>query len=260
MKRLLTHLAHVLLLAPMLALATPPASAAAPIDVFAASSLKESLDEVGAAYTRGGGAPVRISYAASSALARQVESGAPADVFISADREWMDELQLRALLLPQSRRDLLGNSLVLVAPADSATRAVSLRRPGALLTALGSQGKLAVALTASVPAGRYARASLESLGAWTQVQPQVVEAENVRAALVLVARGEAALGIVYGTDALADPRVRVVARFPTASHPPIVYPVAQLASSRNPQAAAFVAWLHGRQARAIFKRRGFAPL
>lgn len=263
MKRLPIVLLQLLMLVPMLApeiaLAHGPTTTT-PITVFAAASMKESLDEAGIAWTRSGGARVRISYAASSALARQIEAGAPADVFISADRDWMDELQSHALLAPGSRRDLLANSLVLIAPADSAVRAVSLQHSAELIGALGRNGKLALALTASVPAGRYARASLESLGAWTQVQPRVVEAENVRAALVLVARGEAALGIVYATDALADPRVRVVARFPASSHPPIVYPVARLASSRQPQAQAFAAWLHGRQARAIFTRHGFAPL
>lgn len=258
MKRLSATLLFLLML---LSFPAPGATraAAAPIGVLAASSLKESLDEAAAAWTQTGHSPVRIAYAASSALARQVEAGVPGDVFISADRDWMDALQSAGKLAPRSRRDLLANSLVLVAPADSIVRSVSLR-PADLLSALGARGKLAMALTASVPAGRYARASLESYGAWAQLKSHVVETENVRAALVLVARGEAALGIVYATDALADQRVRVVARFAASSHPPIVYPVARLASSRHPQAAAFVAWLHGSQARATFRRRGFAPL
>ncbi|KAB8314244.1 molybdate ABC transporter substrate-binding protein [Tolypothrix campylonemoides VB511288] len=246
----------------LFALAACAAAAAprAPLTVFAAASLKESLDAAAAAYERETGTPVRVSYAASSALARQIEQRAPADVFVSADLEWMDWLQRRALVDATTRRDLLGNTLVLVAPAASRTRPVTLSRGVDLSRVLGPDGRLALALTASVPAGKYARAALESLGAWSAVQPRVVEGENVRAALLLVARGEAALGAVYATDARAEPRVRVVATFPAGSHPPIVYPAARVAASTHPDAAAFVRWLRGPTARALFVARGFRPL
>lgn len=249
------------LLAITLALAAARADAAprAPLTVFAAASLKESLDEAARAYTRRTGTPVRVSYAASSALARQIAQGAPADVVLSADRDWMDHLDARGLLRPGSRRDLLGNTLVLVAPRDARLPPVSLARPASLPQALGT-GRLALALTASVPAGRYARAAFGSLGLWPALRPRVVEAENVRAALLLVARGEARMGVVYRTDALAEPRVRVLATFPARSHPRIVYPVAVVAASRHPRAGDFAAWLRAPAARAIFHSRGFAPL
>ncbi|MXV06217.1 MULTISPECIES: molybdate ABC transporter substrate-binding protein [unclassified Xanthomonas] len=240
------------------AIALPSAAAQTPLTVFAAASLKESLDEAASAYQRARGTPVQVSYAASSTLARQVEQGAPADVFVSADQEWMDYLQQRKLIDPALRRDLLGNTLVLVAPAAS-TAQVDLRKPGALLAALGAQGRLAVGQTASVPAGKYARAALQALGQWDSVQPRLAESESVRSALMLVARGEAPLGIVYGSDAQAEPKVRVVATFPADSHAPIVYPVAPLRASAQAQAAAdFVRWLGTPPAQAIFRRHGFS--
>ncbi|WP_133499774.1 molybdate ABC transporter substrate-binding protein [Cognatilysobacter terrigena] len=248
------------LLAALLSLAAAlPAFAAPPITVFAAASLKETLDEAGVLYERSHGAPVRASYAASSALARQIEDGAPADVFVSADLDWMDELQAKRLIDAKTRRDVAGNALVLVAPADARTPGIALKRGVDLRPALGRDGRLALALTASVPAGKYGRAALESLGAWSKVRPRVVEAENVRAALQLVARGEAALGVVYASDAQAEPRVRVVARFPASTHPRIVYPAARIAVSTNPQAAAFVAWLRSPAAQAVFRKHGFLP-
>ncbi len=224
------------------------------VTVFAAASLKESLDEAAAAYGKASGTQVRVSYAASSALARQIEQGAPAQVFVSADREWMDYLQQRGRVDAASRRELLGNQLVLVAPAAS-TAKIDLARPGSVAAALGDR-RLAVGQVATVPAGRYARAALQSLGQWDAVKPRLAEAESVRAALMLVARGEAPLGIVYASDAKAEPRVRVLATFPASSHPPIVYPVAALRGS--PAAARdFVRWLSSPEARAIFVRRGF---
>lgn len=229
-----------------------------PLTVFAAASLKESMDEAAAAYQRRTGVPVRVSYAASSALARQIEQGAPADVFFSADLEWMDYLQQRGKLDPAQRRNLLGNRLVLVAPKASALK-VDLGEAGSLATALG-QGRLALGQTSSVPAGKYARASLEKLGHWTSVQAKLAESESVRAALMLVARGEAPLGIVYLSDARAEPAVRVVATFPDDSHPPIVYPVAALRGERNARAGALVTWLASPEAAAIFERRGFVLL
>lgn len=230
-----------------------------PITVFAAASLKESLDEAAVAYERRTGTPVKVAYAASSALARQIEQGAPADVFMSADLDWMDHLQQRALLDDASRRNLLGNRLVLIAPRDAKGGEIALK-PGVDLRPRLGNGRLALALTQSVPAGKYARAAFEKFGVWTQLAPQVAEAENVRAALLLVARGEAPLGVVYASDAIAEPRVRVVGRFPAGSHPPIVYPVARLRASDHRQAAAFVRWLSSPVADAIFRRRGFSIL
>ncbi|RZA36849.1 MAG: molybdate ABC transporter substrate-binding protein [Lysobacteraceae bacterium] len=227
------------------------------LTVFAAASLKESLDEAVLEYRRQTGQAVRVSYAASSALARQIEQGAPADVFVSADLDWMDYLQQRKLIDPTTRRNLLGNTLVLIAPAKGHARTVSLQPGVDLLPLLGKKGRLALALTASVPAGKYARASFTSLGVWKSLEPRVAEAENVRAALMLVARGEAPLGVVYGSDARAEPAVRVVATFPGKSHPPIVYPVARRSASVNPQASAFIHWLATPAAQSIFRKHGF---
>ena len=255
---LLRALAMLALGMGMLASPAPARSAErAPLTVFAAASLKESLDEAAAAYQHATGTPVRVSYAASSALARQIEQGAPAQVFASADLEWMDYLQKRNRIDAGSRRNLLGNRLVLVAPQAGAGK-VDLSRPGAIAATLG-KGRLAIAQTASVPAGKYGRAALESLGQWNGLPARLAETESVRAALMLVARGEAPLGIVYASDAKAEPRVRVVATFPDDSHPPIVYPVAAVrdapASARD-----FVRWLSSPPARAIFERRGFDVL
>ena len=226
------------------------------LTVFAAASLKESLDEAAATYQKQTGVPVRVSYAASSALARQIEQGAPADAFFSADLEWMDYLQQRDKLEPATRRNLLGNQLVLVAPKASKAR-VDLKRPATFLAALGD-GRLAVGQTQTVPAGKYAKASLESLSLWNGVKARLAESESVRAALMLVARGETPLGIVYASDAKAEPAVRVVATFPEESHPPIIYPVAALRGPRSAQATQFVQWLASPAADAIFTRRGFA--
>ncbi|MGO3126490.1 MAG: molybdate ABC transporter substrate-binding protein [Luteimonas sp.] len=249
-----------LLLTALAALAFLPAAAQerAPITVFAAASLKESMDAAAARYQRDTGQAVRVSYAASSALARQIEQRAPADVFVSADLEWMDWLQARNLIDPASRRVLLGNTLVLVAPADSAAQPLALARGTDLLPLLGARGRLSLALTASVPAGKYARAAFESLGQWSALQPRVAESDSVRSALTLVARGEAPLGVVYGSDAQAEPRVKVLATFPAGSHPAIVYPVARIAASRHPQSDAFVRWLDGEAASAIFRAHGFS--
>lgn len=234
-----------------------PACAAPALTVFAAASLKETFDEAAALYTRDHGIRVRMSYGASSALARQIQLSAPADVFVSADRDWMDALASRRLVDPRTRRDVAGNAMVLVAPTSSHVPAVALRRGVDLRAVLGHDGRIALALTASVPAGRYGKAALQSLGAWPGLRPRVVEAENVRAALQLVARGEAALGIVYASDALAEPRVRVVARFAHTLHPRIVYPAARVQASTHPHAEAFVAWLATPAAQAIFRRHGF---
>jgi len=232
------------------------ARAQEPLLVFAAASLKNALDEVNAAY--GPRARVTAAYAASSALARQIESGAPADAFLSADLEWMDHVDKAGLLRPGSRRRLLSNRLVLVAPAASSVQATI--APGLPLAGLlGPGGRLALADPQHVPAGKYAKAALEKLGAWTTVAPRVAAAENVRAALAFVARGEAPLGIVYETDAKAEPKTRIVAIFPAELHPPVTYPVALLRRAR-PGAPAYLEFLGGPQARAIFAKHGFTPL
>jgi molybdate transport system substrate-binding protein len=231
-----------------------------PLTVFAAASLKESLDEAAAAYQKSSGQTVRVSYAASSALARQIEQGAPADVFLSADLEWMDYLQQRKLVDPATRRNLLGNTLVLVAPATGNITPVELKPGVDLFPRLGEKGRIALGLTTSVPAGKYAKAAFTSLGVWKSLEPRVAEAESVRAALMLVARSEAPLGVVYGSDALAEPQVRILAVFPERTHAPIVYPVARIAASKHPRAAAFVRWLSTPAASKIFRAHGFKVL
>ena len=253
---LLRSFSALLLIAVSLAPTAARAQDDAGLTVFAAASLKEALDEAAAAYRKQTGVPVRVSYAASSALARQIEQGAPADVFFSADLEWMDYLQKRNRLDVATRRSLLGNRLVLIAPRASKAQ-VDLKRPATLLAALGD-GRLAVGQTRTVPAGKYAKASLESLSLWNGVRPRLAESESVRAALMLVARGETPLGIVYASDAKAEPGVRVVATFPEDSHPPIVYPVAALRGARAAQAPRFVQWLASPDADALFTKRGFA--
>jgi molybdate transport system substrate-binding protein len=229
-----------------------------PVLVFAAASLKNALDDAAGRWSKETGKQTRISYAASSALARQIESGAPADVYISADLDWMDYVAQRKLIRPESRTNLLGNRIVLIAPKESRTEAQI--EPGFPLRKLLGEGRLAMANVQAVPAGKYGKASLEALGVWTSVQDRIAQAENVRAALLLVSRGEAPLGIVYQTDAAADPGVRIVGAFPEDTHPPIVYPIALVAGSANPDAAAFVAWLQSPAARGSFERQGFTVL
>ncbi|TAA41354.1 molybdate ABC transporter substrate-binding protein [Pseudoxanthomonas winnipegensis] len=259
MTRLLPRLlrAGLVLFAATAALAAQAADSA-PVTVFAAASLKESMDQAAALYQKTTGTPVTVSYAASSTLARQIEQGAPADVFVSADLEWMDYLQQRALIDPASRRNLLGNTLVLVAPKAS-TAQVRLTQPGALDKALGD-GRLAVGQVNAVPAGKYAKAALTSLRLWDGVQGRLAESDSVRSALLLVSRGESPLGIVYGSDAAADANVRVVDTFPASSHPAIVYPVATLKAGTAPARAAFVQWLGTAPAQAIFRQHGFTVL
>lgn len=234
------------------------ARAAGPVTVFAAASLQESLTAAGAAWTAKSGTPVRFSFGASSAIARQIDQGAPADLFLAADEEWMDWLASRRGIVTATRRRLLSNQLVLIAPAGSKTT-LKIAPGMPLARALGG-GRLAVADTASVPAGKYARTALTSLGVWASVEGRLLPAENVRAALAWVARGEAPLGVVYATDARAEPKVRVVGVFPASSHPPIVYPGAVTARSRNSGAAAFLGFLQGPRAGAIFRRYGFGVL
>lgn len=241
--------------AALLASCTAKAPEKGPV-VLAAASMQGSLDEVADAWAKQGHPHPVISYAASSALARQVESGAPADVFLSADEKWMDTLQKDGKIASGTRGDLLGNTLVLIAPADSKAT-VDFAKPGSLTAALGSGGKLSMADPDSVPAGIYGKEALGKLGLWDGVQPKVASAENVRAALKLVESGEAPLGVVYTTDAKASVKVRVVATFPEASHEPIRYPAAVIAGSSNADAAGFRMFLGSAQAQAIFARYGF---
>ena len=226
--------------------------------VLAAASLQESMTEAADAWAKQGHPRPVLSFAASSALARQVEAGAPADLFVSADEPWMDALEQRGLLRPGTRAPFLGNALVLVAPASDA-RKITLA-PGAPLARMLGDGRLAMADPDSVPAGKYGKAALEKLGIWNAVAPKVVRAENVRAALALVERGAATFGIVYATDARASSKVRVAGAFPEASHPPIRYPLAVLKSATSPDAEGFRRFLLSLQGRAIFTRYGFKPL
>lgn len=232
-------------------------AAARSITVFAAASLTDALQELADDFRKASGIVVKSSFAASSALARQIESGAPADVFFSADLEWMDYLAARRLIKVESRRDLLGNRLVLVAPSAS-TIALKIGPHFGLAAALGT-GRLATGDPDSVPVGRYARAALTTLGVWPQVGNRLVRAENVRAALALVDRGEVPLGIVYRTDALIDPGVRIVDLFAADSHPPITYPIALTVDARS-GAQEFVDFLRTPTADAVFVKYGFAPL
>jgi molybdate transport system substrate-binding protein len=244
--------------------AAAPASGAAgsrdggakPLTVYAAASLTDVLGEIATAYTHARGRPVRLSFAATSVLARQIEAGAEADAFVSADRAWLDYLEQRGRLAPGTRTNVAGNTLVLIAPADSPVSIAI--GPGFPLRAALGEGRLALADPESVPAGRYARAALETYGAWTQVASRIAAADDVRRALAFVARGEAPLGIVYATDARREPRVRVVARFPAASHPPIEYPAAALRDG-HAEGARFVEYLQSPAAAAIFARHGFTP-
>jgi molybdate transport system substrate-binding protein len=237
-------------------LAVVARAAAADVLVFAAASVKDALDAQVASFKTAGGDRVVVSYGGSNALAKQLEAGAPADVFVSADRDWTDYVERKGLLRHGTRVDLLRNKLVLIAPSSNKA---SLRIAPVfdLKGALGND-KLAMANPDSVPAGKYGKAALESLGVWSGVERQVARAENVRAALVLVSRGEAAYGIVYATDAMADRGVRIVDTFPAASHPPIVYPAAVTMASKSPDAKAFLDYLQSPVARPVWERYGFA--
>jgi len=225
--------------------------------VFAAASLTNVLEDIGAAYTQETGQAVKFSFASSAILARQIEAGARADVFFSADLEWMDYLDARSLIKRSTRADVLSNRLALVAPADS-TLELRIAPNFPLATALG-KGRLATGDPDYVPVGRYAKSALMTLGVWNDVADRVVRADNVRSALAFVARGEAPLGIVYETDAKVDKKVRIIDLFPASSHPPITYPVATTAAAK-PGAQAFTEYLRGPAAREIFQRYGFITL
>jgi molybdate transport system substrate-binding protein len=228
---------------------------AADVTVFAAASLKEALDAQAKQFEAGTGNKAIVSYAASNALAKQIEAGAPADIFISADLDWMDWAEARHLIKTDTRETLLGNALVLVGAAQS--NLVFKIAPGSDLGAALGDSRLAVGEVNSVPAGKYAKEALEKLGMWKGVENKLAQTDNVRAALAFVARGEARLGIVYATDAKVEPKVKVVAAFPDSSHPPILYPAALTASSRNADAAAFLAYLRSPTALRLFLEQGF---
>jgi molybdate transport system substrate-binding protein len=236
----------------------PAALAADPVTVFAAASLKNALDDVNHAWKADTGTEARISYAASSALAKQIEAGAPADLFISADLDWMKYLSGKKLVRKETEVRLLGNKLVLIAPKASA-KPVTIA-PHFDLTGLLKGGHLAMANTDAVPAGKYGKAALEKLGIWTSVEGRIAQAQNVRAALKLVATGEAPYGIVYQTDAHAEPSVEIVGTFPKGSYPPIIYPAALVAGSKNPDAAVFLKYMQTAKARQLFEKQGFTFL
>lgn len=249
-----------LVLALCVAAAPRPALAQQEVTVYAAASLKNALDAIVAKWQGEGGGKAKISYAASSALAKQIENGAPADIFMSADLDWMDYLAQRNLIKADSRRNLLGNRIVLVTATASKIGAIKIGPGFPLAQSLGADGRLAMGEVNSVPAGKYGKAALEALGVWPSVATRVAQAESVRAALLLVSRGEAPLGIVYQTDAAADPGVRIVDAFPENAHPAIIYPVALTAASKSAAAAALLAYLDGAAARSEFEKQGFTVL
>src|SRR5580692_3716596 len=228
------------------------------LTVFAAASMKNALDDIDAAYTAKSGVKVVASYAASSVLAKQIDQGAPADIFLSADTDWMDYATQHKTIKPETRTNLLGNSIVLIAPKDSSIDRVVIA-PGFDLAKLAGQGRIATGDVNSVPVGKYAKAALEKLGAWDAAAPKFAMAESVRAALTLVARQEAVLGIVYSTDARVEPGVKIVGTFPADSHPPVIYPVAATTTAKT-EAKDYLAFLRSSAAKAIFEKYGFSFL
>jgi molybdate transport system substrate-binding protein len=235
------------------------AAAQRAIVVFAAASMKNALDDANAAFAQASGIKVRASYAASSALAKQIEQGAPADVFVSADLKWMDYLGERKLIKQASRVNLLGNRLVLIAPRDSRLDHVAIGQ-GFDIAKLAGGDRIAVANVKAVPAGIYAKAALTKLGAWKAAEPKLAQAENVRAALAFVARGETPLGIVYETDAKIEPKVKIVGVFPADSHPSITYPVAATSTAGGAEVSKYLDFLRSREAKGIFENYGFSML
>jgi len=253
--RLLKLAAALCLTFGVTALASAAAAQPHPITVFAAASLQNVMQEIGAGYTKATGRHVAFNFAGSSTLARQIVEGAPADLFISADPQWMDYANSHGMVEGASRVDLLTNHLALIAPKSST---VSLKiAPGFAIAKALDDGRLAMADPNAVPAGLYGKAALTKLGVWSEVEGKVAKGDSVRAALVFVAKGEAPLGIVYDTDAKVDPAVRIVDLFPDDSHPPILYPAAVIISPRSPEARAFLAYLQSPPARTVFARYGF---
>ncbi|HSP51099.1 MAG TPA: molybdate ABC transporter substrate-binding protein [Pseudolabrys sp.] len=239
--------------------APPTAAAQESITVFAAASLKNAFDDTDAAFSKATGIKVVASYAASSALVKQIEQGAPADVFISADRRWMDYAAEHRLIKPDSRVNLLGNRLVLIALKESKLDHVAIGK-GFDIAKLAGDGRIAVADVKAVPAGTYAKAALELLGAWAAAEPKLAMAENVRATLAFVARGETEIGIVYETDAKVEPKVKIIGVFPDESYPPVTYLVAATAVSSNAAIARYLNFLRSGAAKVIFERYGFSFL
>ena len=246
---------QAILVIPLVATAMPVQAQFRDVLVFAAASLKDALNEANSLFLFENGSGIRVSYGASSALAKQIENGAPADVFISADLDWMDYVAERKLIQPETRAKFLGNRLVLVASANSKL-SLTIAPSFPLAQAIGD-GRLAMADPASVPAGKYGKAALEKLGVWGSVSGRIAPAQDVRTALLLVSRGEAPLGIVYQTDAAADKNVRVIGTFPESAHPPIIYPMAILAGSTNGVAPVYVQYLLSPKAEPFFEKRGF---
>lgn len=245
-----------------LAAAPPPAAAAQSttvqdtLTVFAAASLRNALDEADQAFTKATGVKVTASYAASSALAKQIAQGAPADIYVSANIKWMDYLQEQKLIRDDTRVNLLGNALVLIAPRNSKLDRVTIGK-GFDIAKLAGQGRIAVANTRAVPAGLYTKAALQSLGGWQAAEPKLAQAENVRATLAYVARGETPLGVVYATDAQVEPKVKIVGVFPTESHPAITYPMAALKDAKSKAVGRYLQFLRTPAAKAIFEKYGF---
>jgi molybdate transport system substrate-binding protein len=238
--------------------AAPSAAQGRDVLVFAAASLKNALDEIAAQWQRESGKKVNISYAASNTLIKQIEQGAPADIFISADLDWMDYVAEHKLIKPETRFNLLGNKLVLIAPADSRIN-LTIAPNFPLAQALGND-RLAMAEPSAVPAGKYGKAALEALGVWASVANKIAPAQDVRATLLLVSRGEAPLGIVYQTDAASDKGVKIVGAFPESTHPPIIYPIAVTTASTNPDTAAYIGFLKSPAAKPAFEKQGFVVL
>jgi molybdate transport system substrate-binding protein len=228
------------------------------LTVFAAASMKNALDDIDLAFTAKTGVKVNASYAASSALAKQIEQGAPADIFVSADTDWMDYAVGKKTINEPTRVNLLGNSIVLIAPKDSKIDNVTIGQ-GFDLAKLAGDGKIATGDVKAVPVGKYAKAALEKLAAWQAAEPKFAMAESVRAALTLVARGEAVLGIVYSTDAKVEPGVKIVGTFPADSHPAIIYPVAATATAKG-EAAAYLDFLRSSAAKTVLEKYGFIYL
>ncbi len=251
MKRIFRYAAALVLT--LSALAGAPVTQAEPLTIFAAASLKNALDDVAAEWKKTGAAAPVASYASSSVLAKQIEHGAPADIFISADKQWMDYLTQKAMVGPA--HDLLGNRLTLICGKDNPLK-IAIKPHFELAKALGD-GRLSVGDPSNVPAGIYAKEALTKLGVWDSVEAKLAPAADVRAALVLVSRGEAPLGIVYETDAKVEPKVRIAGVFPEDTHTPIRYPVAIVTTSHHPDAGKFIAFLDGPAAKAIFTKYGF---
>jgi molybdate transport system substrate-binding protein len=239
--------------------APQPVAAQESITVFAAASLRNALDDADAAFTKATGIKVVASYEATSTLAKQIEQGAPADVFISADLRWMDYATEHKLIKPDTRVNLLGNRLVLIAPADSKLDKVAIAK-GFDIAKLAGDGRIAVADVKAVPAGLYAKAALENLGAWAAAEPKLAMAENVRATLAFVARGETPVGIAYETDAKIEPKVKIIGVFPDGSYPPVTYPVAATTATTKPAAERYLDFLRGAAAKATFEKYGFSFL